>query len=119
MSPRKAGKSDAYSTALIVLYIMCDTRETFYAIRDNYIVNNPQWLKRFRENKLINFVKQMLELKLSPEKCVEKWNQISDQLEVLSANFLSEIGVDSRFLGVQDHMDKLIDIFGQATLLDA
>ena len=43
ISQRKPGRSDMYSVALLILYLMCDSRHLFYRLRDNYVEGRPSW----------------------------------------------------------------------------
>ena len=69
LSERKAGKSDCYSVALLLLYTMCDNREVFYRIRNNYVdkMRAPQWLANFRNDPFFKLITDMMNLKLTPK----------------------------------------------------
>ena len=84
LSERKPGRSDMYSVALLILYVMCDSRDLFYRLRDNYIESGQFWMVKFREDPMIKLVINMMNLKLSVQQCKDIWTEISDQIDVLN-----------------------------------
>ena len=82
LSERQPGRSDMYSTGLMILYIMCESRDLFYRLRDNYINPDQEWLEKFRtEEPIIAFVIEMLNLKLSVREARRKWDEISGDVD--------------------------------------
>ena len=78
-SERLPGKTDMYSMALVILYILCEDANTFYCLRDNFIENgNECWLKKFRSWPEIEMVMKMMSLSDQPtiEECKEQWKEI-------------------------------------------
>lgn len=59
ISRRQPGKSDLYSIALLILYVMCESDELFYCLRDNYVEPDIN-LKNFHKNEVIEVVMIML-----------------------------------------------------------
>ena len=107
LTERKPGKSDVYSVALLMLYTMCEDREVFYRIRNNYVQNCGQkWLTDFRNDPFMMLVNDMMDLKVTPRETKNRWNQISGQVQVITKDYLRRnYGVDDRWLRVQDEMD--------------
>ena len=120
MSERKAGKSDMYSVALLILYVMCDNRDLFYRLRDNYVVDEELWLTQFREEPLIELVLDMMNLNLSVQQCKKRWAELSEYIEnpVDESFLVMECGIPRRWLEVQDSMDTKSFRLAKATLLD-
>ena len=106
-SERKPGKGDCHSIALMLLYTMCDNREVFYRIRNNYVENHGQkWLTDFRSDPFFKLIIDMMNLKLTPKEAKYRWDQISSQVQIITKECLRwKIGVDDRWLRVQDGMD--------------
>ena len=74
ISKREPGRSDMYSTGLLVLYVMCESRQLFYRLRDNYIYSSELWLERFRKDPLIELIVDMMSLKPSVQQCIQRWD---------------------------------------------
>ena len=109
LSERQPGRSDMYSTGLMVLYIMCESRDLFYRLRDNYIDPDQEWLEKFRtEEPIIAFVIEMMNLKLSVKAARRKWDKISGQIDFIKRGLLTSpensARVPSKYLDVQDNM---------------
>ena len=118
---RKPGLTDGYSVGLLLLYVMCDSRDVFYRLRDNYLDFDTceAWLDEFREDPLIDIVLNMMNGKLSVEQCIERWDQQSKDIEILTEDFLRDIcRVPRRWLEIQDNMDKTAIRMADATLLE-
>ena len=118
LAKREPGKSDLYSVALLVFYVMCDEREVFYRVRNNYVVNfGQQWLIDFRNDPFFKLVIDMMNLKVTSTEAKGRWDQISGQIQIITEDYLCRtFGVDRNLLRVQDGMHRfnLVD----ATLLD-
>ena len=118
LAKREPGKSDLYSVALLVLYVMCDEREVFYRVRNNYVDNFGQlWLTAIQNDSFFKLIIYMINLKVTPTEAKDWWNQISGQVQIITKDYLCRtFGVDRSFLEVQDGIDRfnLLD----ATVLD-
>ena len=118
LAKREPGKSDLYSVALLVLYVMCDEREVFYRVRNNYVENFGQlWLTAIQNDSFFKLIIYMINLKVTPTEAKDWWNQISGQVQIITKDYLCRtFGVDRSFLEVQDGIDRfnLLD----ATVLD-
>ena len=109
LSKRLPGKSDAYSVALLILYVMCDNREVFYRIRNNYIEKEQceRWLDKFRNDSFFNFIIDMMNLKLTPKEAKDRWDQISRQVQIIDKDYLwQNFGVEQQWLRAQYGMDS-------------
>ena len=119
VTERKPGHSDMYSVALLILYVMCDSRELFYRLRDNYIEGQPYWMNEFRAEPLIELVIDMMNLKPTVQECIDRWKQISDRVW-----FLMEIDLNAIFeipfclFEIQDNLDMTAIRVVAATNLD-
>ena len=122
LSEREHGRSDMYSIGLMILYVMCESRELFYRLRDNYIEPEETWLTKIRsEQPIINLVIKMMTLELTVEEVMQKWDEISDSVDFLTKTFVQhdyEIPSWSSCLIVQDNIDKCTKNMANATLLD-
>ena len=116
LSMREPGRSDMYSTGLLILYVMCESRDLFYRLRDNHIEPNQDWLMRLREEEpVINFVMKLINLEFSVEEAIQKWDEISRFLEILTvSNLCKEHKIPRCFFDIQSsyeianatHLDK-------------
>ena len=98
-----------FSIGLLILYTMCDTKELFYRLRDNYVKPEETWLAKLRSEELvINFVMKMMKLELTVVEVKRYWDDISNDIKKkLTKSLLCEkYTVPSSNLGVQDRMDK-------------
>ena len=112
-----------YSIGLLVLYIMCESRELFYRIRDNYVKPEEKWLAKLRrEEEVIAFVMDMINLKLNVQDARQQWDEISEYIDyLLSKSRIEkeyEIPIWSTSLFIQDNMDKNSVNMADASLLD-
>ena len=116
---RKPGRSDMYSTALLILYTMCDSEQLFYRLRDNYIELDKSWLAEFRADPLIELVIDMMNLKPSVQECLDRWERISDYVCFLTEEDLSnEYAVPRSLLEIQDNFDQTALKTVDTTILD-
>ena len=109
MSERKPGRSDMYSVGLLILYVMCESDELFYCIRNNYVRTGQSWLPEFRNIPLIKLVIQMMNLELSVQECIKQWEEISEEVEIISKSYLeSEYGIDVTWLELRGETESNI-----------
>ena len=114
---RNPGRSDMYSTALLILYVMSDSRELFYRLRDNYIEGQSPWLTEFRADPLIALVINMMSLKLTVHQCIERWAGIANSVWLLREIDLNEMyDIPWPYFQIQDNLDAIH--LADATLLD-
>ena len=122
LTEREPGRSDMHSCGLMILYVMCDRRELFYRLRDNYVKPEEDWLMKFRtEEPLIEFVSKMMKLEFSVREAIAKWDEISDYVYFLNSSSIQkeyQIPTWSSCLAVQDNMDQNTINMADATLLD-
>ena len=102
----------------MVLYVMCDDREVFYRVRNNYVVNyGQQWLVDFRNDPFFKLIIDMMNLDVTPTNATYRWKQISVQAQIITEDYLCHtFGVERSWLRIQDGIDRcnLLD----ATVLD-
>ena len=120
LSERKPGRSDMFSVALLMLYTMCDNREVFYRIRNNYVENHgQQWLTSLRNDPFFELIIDMMKLKVTPKEAKDRWNQISGQVQIITESSLwQNFGVDRWWLQVQDGMNTFQQNLASVSLLD-
>ena len=109
---RKTGVSDSYSIGLLILYVMCESEELFYRLRDNYVDSGADWMDDFRNDLLVNFVIQMMNLELSVQESLVKWDVIAPATDIITRSLLkTKYRIPTRYLNVQDGMDpRMIEI---------
>ena len=88
-SERLPGKTDMYSMALVILYILCEDANTFYCLRDNFVEDQDgKWLNKFRKRPEIELVMKMMNLSGQPtiEECKQQWTKIlsSEEFEMIT-----------------------------------
>ena len=120
LTKRIPGKSDVYSVALLILYVMCDDREVFYRIRNNYVnALGHQWLNHLKNDSFFKLIIDMMKLKVAPKEAKYRWDQISGQVQIITKEELwRTFGVDSWWLRTQDGMDLQTLNLGSVSLLD-
>ena len=99
---------------------MCDDREAFYRVRNNYVDKNSQpWLtgKRFQNVPFFNLIIDMMSPKVTPTEAKVRWAQISGQVQIITDDYLCRTFRANRsFLKVQDRFDRFNLL--NATVLD-
>ena len=120
LTKRTPGKSDTYSVALLMLYTMCDNREVFYRLRNNYVVNHDQqWLIAFRNDPFFKLIINMMNLSVTPLEAKDCWGRISGRVQTITKDYLSEaFGVDTYWLQVQDGMNQHKPNSASVSILD-
>ena len=120
LTERKPGKSDLYSVGLLLLYVMCEDREVFYRIRNNYVKNSGQkWLVKFRKDQFFELLIDMINLKVTATKARKLWNRISNRVSIITMDYLkNHLEVDDRNLRVQDGIDMYKLNLASVSLLD-
>ena len=109
ISERETGRSDTYSIGLLILYVMCESDDLFFSIRNNFVKLGQSWIPSFRSIPLIKLVIQMINLELSVEECKRQWAEISDTVEIISKRYLeSQYGVDVKWLKLQSGMKSIV-----------
>ena len=99
---------------------MCDNREVFYRLRNNYVGNyGQQWLTDFRNDPFFKLIIDMMSLKLTPVEAKDRWNQISGQVQIITKRHLVwTVGVHDWWLRVQDGVDSVTFNLASVSLLD-
>ena len=107
-----------YSVALLILYVICDSRHLFYRLRDNYIGLNEAWLSEFRSDPLIELVMDMMSLKPTVQECLERWEEMENEDFLMEIDLIDCYGVPRVLLEVQDNMHEAALNIANTTVLD-
>ena len=118
LSERRPGQSDMYSVALLMLYVMCDSRHLFYRLRDNYIGLNEPWLAEFRADPLIELVMDMMSLKPTIQECLQRWKEMENEDFLMEIDLIDCYEVPRALLEIQDNLNKATLKVAKATNLD-
>ena len=105
---RQPGKEDVYSMGLVYLRLLCESKDLFKCLRDNYIHQPGQWLTDFRNLVEVQFVMELTDLKNIPtiENIQNAWAQIQSKVQFITKNRLRKIGVPDDYLEIQNGMTK-------------
>ena len=100
LEERKPGREDVYSAGLVILRLLCYSKELFQSLRDNYIGTKHIWLSRFRGLVEINFVMKLLDLDapLTIQQVKNEWSLIEPNVRMITYQRLLKLGVPSIFL---------------------
>ena len=93
---RESGKEDIYSVGWICLRLLCESKELFLSLRDNYVENvNEPWMTRFRSMTGIDFVYKLVDLNSPPtvQQVKDHWSRIRSSVQMIDISRLEEIGV--------------------------
>ena len=92
---------------LVILWLLCDIKDLFYMIRDNYVEDsNQQWLSNFRILPEIKFITKMIDLdnQLSIDKVRSEWTKIASKLQMISVQRMINLGYPMHLFNLQyDH----------------
>ena len=101
---RQPGKEDVYSMGWVILYMMCESKELFYALRDNFIKSpNQNWVANFRNLPEIQLVLRMTDL-LNPPSVDDvraEWQKMMANVQLITTTRLHQLGVPSTLLKPQ------------------
>ena len=95
---RQPGKEDVYSMGWVILWILCGSKELFYALRDNFVKNLSQkWLAKFRNLPEIQLILKMTDPlnPLSVDDVRTEWQKIMPNLQMITRSRLRQLGVPS------------------------
>ena len=84
--------------------MFCETKELFYALRDNYIENtSEQWVVRFRDLPEIKLVMRMVDLwnPLNVDDLKSEWQKIMPSLNLIRCSNLRSLGVPYNLINPQ------------------
>ena len=101
---RQPGKEDVYSMGWVFLWMMCESKGLFYALRDNFVENpNLQWVAKFRNLPEIQLVLKMTDLwnPLSVDDVKTQWQKIMPVVQLITKSRLRHLGVPSTLLKPQ------------------
>ena len=98
---------------------MCDSRDLFYRLRDNYVENCESWLAEFRADPLIQLVMNMMSLKPTVQECIYRWYLMSDNVcFLMELDFMDYYGIPWCCFEIQDNLDKTAIKVADASILD-
>ena len=96
ISDREAVLSDMYSFGLLILFILCENVELFYAIRDNSILNqhkNEVWYNDFMNLPAVLLILDMTRaersLRPSLESVQQQWAKIKSSLQMITSHLIN------------------------------
>ena len=102
---RESGKEDVYSVGWIILCLLCESKELFLSLRDNYVENVTEpWLTRFRKMVEIEFVYKLVNLDSPPtvQQVKDHWNRIRLSVRMIDiSRLVVAIGVPRSSLRLQ------------------
>ena len=100
LQERQPGREDIYSAGLVILRLLCESKELFQSLRDNYVGVAPAWLSRFRGMTEINFVMKLVDLEapLPVQQIKNEWSLIKPSVRMISRQRLLRLGVPPVFL---------------------
>ena len=100
LNDRQPGREDVYSAGLVILLLLCESKELFQSIRGNYIGIKHLWLSRFRGLIEINFVMKLLDLDapLTVQQVKTDWSLIKPNVRMITRQKLLTLGVPAVFL---------------------
>ena len=100
LEERKPGREDVYSAGLVILRLLCESKELFKSLRDNYVGFSPVWLTQFRGLIEIKFIMKLLDLDapLTVQQIKNEWSLIKPNVRMITRQRLLKLGVPSIFL---------------------
>ena len=88
----------------VILWMMCESKELFYALRDNFVKNvNEKWVAKFRNLPEIQLVLKMTDLlnPLSVDNVKTEWQNVMPKLQLITYLRLRRLGVPTNLLNPQ------------------
>ena len=101
---RQPGKEDIYSVGWVCLRLLCESKELFLSLRDNYVEDtNASWMTRFRNMPEIDFVYKLVALDSPPtvQQVQDQWKRIRSSVQMIDMSRLRDIGVPKSSLQLQ------------------
>ena len=112
---RTPGKEDVYSMGWMFLYLLCESKDLFNALRDNFIENTSEpWVANFRNLDVIQLIMRMTDLwnPLSVDDVKIEWQKIMPNIQMLTKSNLLSLRVPYHLLNPQyDHNRYCLKIF--------
>ena len=93
---RESGKEDIYSIGWVCLRLLCESKELFRSLRDNYVHDvNASWMIEFRSLIEIDFVYKLVDLSSPPtvQQVKDHWKRIRSSVLMIDIPRLRGIGV--------------------------
>ena len=106
---RQPGKEDMFSVGWLCLHLLCESKDLFLSLRDNYVEDvDAEWMTGFRSMTEINFVHKLVDLESQPsvEQVKDHWNRIKPSVKMIDIPRLEEIGVPRSSLPLQIERPK-------------
>ena len=101
---REPGKEDVYSVGWICLRLLCESKELFLSLRDNYVEDVTQpWMAFFRDMDETKFVSKLVNLNSPPtvQQVKDHWKRIRYSARMIDIPRLIAIGVPRNSLQPQ------------------
>ena len=92
---RSPGREDMFSMGLVILRLLCDDKDLFYVLRDNWVNLTQPTKKNFNNMLEIKLVRKMINLnnQLSIQDVEIEWNLIKSNVQIIDDSRLIAIGV--------------------------
>ena len=104
---RKPGKEDMYSVGWLILKLLCDDKDLFLCLRDNFVTDTSKpWMAKFRNLPEIQILLKMINIENQPtvETIIDEWNKIKSGVSLIQRSNLLSLGVPQEYLQLQyDH----------------
>ena len=100
---RSAGKEDMFSMGLVILRLLCDDRDIFYALRDNWVNLQSTVRQKFNNMPEIKLVNKIMNLDNQPtiQNAEKEWKTIRSSVQTITESRLNGLGVPSSSLQLQ------------------
>ena len=101
---RKPGKEDMYSVGWLILKLLCDDKDLFLCLRDNFVADTSKpWMAKFRNLPEIQILLKMINIENQPtvETIIDEWNKIKSGVSLIQRSNLLSLGVPQEYLQLQ------------------
>ena len=96
INPRVPGVSDMYSFGMVILYVLCENKEIFFALRNNFVSaqdKQSNWYKDFHQRPEIRLITQMIKVepseRISFKHLKDVWRKMRDSTKIITRQNLN------------------------------
>ena len=88
---------------LIILRLLCDKKDLFYALRDNWVEFSEETKRNFNNIPEINLVRKMMNFDNQPtiQEAENDWKLIKSSVQMITESRLNSLGVPASSLQLQ------------------